>query len=104
MYLNHFWNCTTPRGDVLSIGLLGVNAPAAAKVCQLQAVVHDENILGLDVPVEDAVAVHMVHGSHQLIHVVADAVLCHIVPSAPDELIDVHVHELKHQGKPACGL
>lgn len=38
-------------GDVLRIGLLGVDAPTAAKVCQLQALINDEDVFWLDVPV-----------------------------------------------------
>jgi hypothetical protein len=36
--------------DVLGVGLLRVDAAAAAKVRELQAVVHDEDVLRLDVP------------------------------------------------------
>lgn len=54
----------------------------------------------LDVSVEDAVAVHVVHALHELVHVVLDPVLCNVVPPPSDELIDVHVHQLKHQRKP----
>jgi len=53
---------------------------------------------------EDAISVHVVHRAHQLVHVVLDAVLSYIVPPAPDELVDVHVHELKHKGQPSSGL
>ena len=44
------------RRDVLCVGLLAVDAPAAAKVRQLEAVVHDQDVLRLDVPVQGAAA------------------------------------------------
>ena len=51
-----------PAGrDVLGIRLLRVDAAAAAKVGKLELVVEHEDVLGLDVSVEDAVAVHVVH-------------------------------------------
>lgn len=53
---------------------------------------------------EDPSLVHMVHGLDELIHVPPYPVLCHIVAAPAYELIDVHVHELKHERKPACGL
>jgi hypothetical protein len=49
----------------------------------LERVVHDEDVLGLDVTVEDAVAVHVVHGFDQLVHVALDTLLCYVVPPAP---------------------
>jgi hypothetical protein len=76
--------------------LLGVDASAAAKVCQLKSVVHDEDVLRLDVAVEDAVAVHVVHGLDELVHIALDALLRHVVPPPADQLVDVHVHQLEH--------
>ena len=62
--------CAVPAGaDVLGVRLLAVDAAAGAKVGQLQHLVADQNILRLDVAVEDAVAVHVVHRLHQLVHV-----------------------------------
>ena len=62
--------CAVPAGaDVLGVWLLAVDAAAGAKVGQLQHLVADQNILRLDVAVEDAVAVHVVHRLHQLVHV-----------------------------------
>ena len=55
-------------------------------------------------PVEDACFVHVVHGFDQLVHVAPDTLLCNIVAAASDELIDVHVHQLKHQRQPPCWL
>ena len=48
-------------------------------------------------PVEDASFVHVIHCSDQLVHVALDSVLCHIMTAPADELIDVHIHELKHK-------
>lgn len=45
------WRSVPSSGDVLSVGLLGVDAPAAAKICQLKALINDQNVFWLDVPV-----------------------------------------------------
>jgi hypothetical protein len=78
--------------------------PVSEAAAYLEAVVHDEDVLGLDVAVEDAVAVHVVHGLHQLVHVVLQPLLPDVVPPPADELVDVHVHQLEHQGQPPRGL
>jgi hypothetical protein len=44
---------------------------------------------------EDAVAVHVIHRLDELIHVALHAVLGDVVPPPADELVNVHVHELK---------
>ena len=74
----------------------------------------------LNVTMEDAVAVHVIHSFHKLVHVVLDSVLGYVVPSPSNELrkyamefvqqipgsasasvisylVDVHVHELKYE-------
>lgn len=53
---------------------------------------------------EDASLVHVIHGFDELIHVPPYPVLRHIMAAPANELINVHVHELKHKRKPACGL
>lgn len=53
---------------------------------------------------EDPSLVHVVHGFDKLIHVAPYPILCHIMATPAYKLIDVHVHELKHKRKPACGL
>ena len=53
---------------------------------------------------EDAVLVHVVHGLEQLIHEVLHLVLAQVLCAALDELVDVAVHELKHQRQPPRGL
>lgn len=53
---------------------------------------------------EDASFMHMVHGLDELVHVAPDSVLGNVVAAAPYQLIYVHVHQLKHQRQPACGL
>lgn len=60
--------------------LFRVDAPARAEVRELEAPAEvvrrlDEDVLGLDVPVEDALPVHVVEGLEQLVHVAADELL-----------------------------
>ena len=45
------WRSVPPGGDVLSVWLLGVDATAATKVCQLQTLINDQDVLRLDIPV-----------------------------------------------------
>ena len=40
---------------------------------------------------------------HQLIHVAFDAVFSHVVATASNELVDVHLHQLEHQSQSSCG-
>mmetsp|Transcript_10 Transcript_10/g.40 ORF Transcript_10/g.40 Transcript_10/m.40 type:complete len:325 (+) Transcript_10:328-1302(+) len=93
-----------PRGDVLRVRLLAVNPPARPKVREFQLVVHDQDVLGLDVAVEDPVPMHVIHALDQLIHICLHPVLIDVVPPSADELVDVHVHELEHEREPARGL
>ena len=58
----------------------------------------------MHVPVEDTSFVHVIHCLDELIHVTPDPFLCHIMTATAYELIDVHVHELKHQCQPPCRL
>ena len=44
-----FWSPVPPGGDVLCVGLLGVDPSAAAKVCQFEALIYDQDVLRLDV-------------------------------------------------------
>ena len=46
---------------------------------------------------EDAVAVHVVHGLEKLVHVHLDARLGEVVPPPTDELVYVHVHQLEDE-------
>ena len=48
-------------------------------------------------PVEDAGFVHVIHRFDELVHIALNSVLCYIMTAPTDELIDVHIHELKHK-------
>ena len=93
-----------PRGNVLRVRLFAVNAAARPKIRQLQFVVHNQDVFRLDVPVENTVAVHVVHGLQQLEHVHLDLLLREVVPAPPDEFVDVAVHEFKHERQAAGGF
>ena len=60
-------------------------------------VLHEQNVLGLDVSVEDSVPVHVINRLKQLIHVVFDPVLGQIVAFALDCIIHIHVHEFEDE-------
>lgn len=60
--------------------------------------------LRLDVAVEDALAVHVVDGDEQLVHVELDFALLEVVAAAADELVQVDVHELEDERESAGGL
>ena len=42
--------------------------------------------------------------TRNLVHIALDAGLGQVLAAAADELVDVHVHELKHQRQPARRL
>lgn len=54
------WRPVPARTDVLCERWLGVDSTAAAEIGQLDDVSSDQNVLGLDVPMIDAVTVHVV--------------------------------------------
>lgn len=93
-----------PCGYLLREGRGGEAPSAGAEVGQLEGVAHDEDVLGFDVPVEDAEFVHVVDGLEQLLHLVFDARLRELVASPADGLLHVHVHEFEDQRQAACGL
>ena len=64
-----------PRRDVLCVGLLRIDAAAGAEVGQFHLILHQKNVLRLDVSVEDAVAMHVIDSLHELVHVVFDSLL-----------------------------
>ena len=53
---------------------------------------------------EDALAVHVVNGYEQLVHVELDFALLEVVAAAADELVQVDVHELEDERESAGGL
>lgn len=92
--------CTVPAsGDVLRVRLLRIDATAGAKVGQFNLVLHQKNILWLNITMEDAVTVHVVDCLHKLVHVVFDALFGEVVATALDGVVHVHLHELKDKGK-----
>ena len=76
---------------------LGMHPATAAKVCQAQAVVRDQNVLWLDVAVEDAVAVHVRERLQQLEHQPLQRLLAQPAGAALDQLLQVLLHQLEHQ-------
>ena len=90
--------CAVPAcRDVLCVRLLRVDTTTGAEVSQLHVVLHEEDVLRLDVTMEDAVAVHVVDRLQQLVHVVLDAVLRQVVSLALDGIVHVHVHQLEDE-------
>eukprot|EP00958_Prasinococcus_capsulatus_P007555 scaffold704_cov347-Prasinococcus_capsulatus_cf.AAC.21 len=111
------------RADVLRVGRLRVDAPAAAEVRKLQQLAGQQDVLRLDVPMENAcrvrelrsrerrvrhaggrvaiglrtVAMYVIDGCKQLEHVMAHQFLVKRLATPADELIGVHLHELEHQ-------
>jgi hypothetical protein len=88
---------TVPAGaDIFSIRLLRVNSSTGTEVSELYLVVHQQNVLGLDVSVKDAVSVHVVDRFQKLVHVVLHSVLRQVVSTAFDSIIHVHIHQFKN--------
>ena len=45
------WRSVPAGGDVFGVWLLRIDASTAAKVCQLQALINDQDVFWLDIPV-----------------------------------------------------
>lgn len=93
-----FGRSVPPRGDVLGVGLLGVDASARPEVGQLDLVLHQQNVFWLDISMENAVTMHVIYCFHELVHVVLDTLLGQVVPAPLDRIIHVHLHELEDEG------
>lgn len=89
-------------GDVVGVGGRGVAALARAQIGDFGEIALDEDILGFDIAVEDALAVHEVDGGEDLEHVEFDAGGAEGVAAVVEAFVQVHVHELKNQGELAC--
>ena len=88
--------------NVLCERWLRINSSARTEVGKFDHVARDQDVLRLDVPVVDAVSVHMVNGLKHLVHHVLDTGLGQRRPLSLDGLIHVHLHELKNQSQPSC--
>ena len=61
--------------NVLRVWLFRIDAAAGAEIGQLHVVLHEQNVLGLDISMENTIPVHMIDRFEQLIHVIFDPVL-----------------------------
>ncbi len=84
-------------GDVVGVGGGGVFALAGAEVCEFDEVALDEDVFGLDVAVEDALAVHELDGPQHLEHVELYLLEGQRALLALQALVQIHVHQLEHQ-------
>ena len=50
----------------------------------------------LNIAVKDPIPVHMIHRFDKLIHVAFYTILGKVVPAAPNELVDITLHEFKY--------
>ena len=53
---------------------------------------------------ENAIAVHMIHCFHELVHVHLHPMLWKVMAPSTNVFINVHIHELKDKGKSASWL
>ena len=88
---------TVPAGrDVFCIWLLRVYSSAGSKVCQLDVIFSQKNVLRFDISVENSVSMHMVDTLDELVHVVLNSILRQVVALALDCVVEVHVHKFKN--------
>ena len=71
---------------------------AGAEICEFDEVASNEDVLGFDVSMENALAVHELDGSQDLEHVELDFLEGERVFLVLEALVQVHVHELEDQG------
>jgi hypothetical protein len=93
-----------PRRYVLRVRLVTEYPLATAEISQFHLVPQKEYIFWFDVPVEDAVAVHVVDGLQQLVDVVLDNGLVEVLLAPLDVLVHVAVHKFEDQGQSSRGL
>lgn len=90
------WRSVPSGRDILCEGRLRVDTSAGSKVCKLNHIARNQNILRLDISVINAVSVHMVYRLEDLVHHLLDSRLWERRPFSFDGFIHVHLHQLEY--------
>eukprot|EP00962_Isochrysis_galbana_P034791 scaffold11839_cov124-Isochrysis_galbana.AAC.6 len=93
----HLGRAVPPGRDVVGVGRLGSDLASQPKVGHLERVSGDEHVLRLNVPVEEAVLVHVRERLQHLVRHVAHLGLGEELIAVLAELVQVHLEELKHK-------
>ena len=83
-------------------GVRWVRMVLGKKICEREKLT--QNVLWLHVTVKDPVTMHVIHSLDELPNKAFHHVLLQVVSSTPNLLVDVHVHQLKDEGKTTCRL
>ena len=71
---------------------------AGAKICEFDALAGDEDVLRLDISMENSLAVDVLDGPQQLVHVGLHFVVVEVL--VPDQaLVEVLFHQLEYEGQ-----
>lgn len=65
---------------------------AGSQICHFDEIALDQNIFGLDVPMEDSLPVHEFNGFEYLEHVEFDLLVSERVGFALEAFVKIHVH------------
>lgn len=84
-----------PGRDVVGIGRGRVLALAGAQIRQLDEVAPHKYVFGLDIAMEDALAMHELNGAEDLEHVKLDALEGEGRLLALEALVQVHIHKFE---------
>ena len=99
-----FW-CTIPSGRyILRIRLLRVNTSTRSKICQFYVVLRQQNIFRLNIPMENAISMHVINRFEQLVHIVFYTVFREIMSLPLDCIIHVDIHQLEYKRQTSRGF
>ena len=93
----HLRSTVPARGHVVCEGGPRADFAREPKVCHLADVAADQEVFGLDVPVEEAVFVHVGEALEYLVHEVADFVLRHGPLEVLGVLVQIAFHVFEHK-------
>eukprot|EP00967_Tisochrysis_lutea_P053031 scaffold65805_cov31-Tisochrysis_lutea.AAC.3 len=93
----HLGRAVPSRGDIVGVGWLGADLSGQTEVSHLERVSGDKHVLRLDVPVEEAVLVHVGERLQHLIAHVAHLGLGKVLLAVLAELVEIHVKELEDE-------
>lgn len=95
----NFWCSIPTRADIVCEGWTRTDFSRQAEVCDFDGLTLDQHILGLHVPMKEAMFVHIRQTKHCLEHNAFDLLLWELLSAVLHQLVDVLLHELKDKVK-----
>jgi len=98
------WRPVPTCRDVLGVRHLGVHPLTRPEISEFNSVIFKENIFGLDIPMEDALAVHVLDRLQQRVDVLLHLGLGNEVRLRLGRIQQVHFHQFENKCKSASRL